>query len=201
MIMANWLMARFLAEHRMPAIFRSQPDPRERLYRGEEGTLFQHWMQRRLLNRFVLGHAPEKHSGLGLNAYVTATSPDPQVLRPGHPAAGAGRARPGGTLHGRGDRSSSSQALEPPMSRVGRLQAGRQRYWLLKYLEQRVGQKAEAIVLVRRRNSYQVLLTDYMLECDLPISRHTSTSSPRTSSRSPSRRSTHAGTSSRSRSG
>jgi len=28
----HWLMARFLAEHRTPAIFRSQPDPRERLY-------------------------------------------------------------------------------------------------------------------------------------------------------------------------
>ena len=52
---------------------------------------------------------------------------------------------------------------------MGRLQAGRQRYWLLKYLEQRVGQKEEAIVLVRRRTSYQILLTDYMLECDLPI--------------------------------
>jgi len=39
----------------------------------------------------------------------------------------------------------------------------------LKYLEQRVGQKAEAIVLVRRRHSYQVLLTDYMLECDLAL--------------------------------
>jgi exoribonuclease-2 len=55
------------------------------------------------------------------------------------------------------------------MGRVGRLQAGRQRYWLLRYLEQRIGQKEEAIVLVRRRHSYQVLLADYMLECDLPI--------------------------------
>jgi exoribonuclease-2 len=56
------------------------------------------------------------------------------------------------------------------MNHVARLQAGRQRYWLLKYLESRVGQKEEAIVLMRRKNSYQVLLTDYMLECDLPIS-------------------------------
>ncbi|MEK6196139.1 MAG: ribonuclease catalytic domain-containing protein, partial [Deltaproteobacteria bacterium] len=34
MIMANWLMAGFLAKHRQPAIFRSQPPPRERLFRN-----------------------------------------------------------------------------------------------------------------------------------------------------------------------
>ncbi|MCU0590962.1 MAG: RNB domain-containing ribonuclease [Desulfobacterales bacterium] len=168
MIMANWLMARFLAEHRMPAVFRSQPDPRERLYRGEEGTLFQHWMQRRLLNRFVLGHTPEKHSGLGLNAYVTATSPirkyfDLVTQRQVRAVLGLEEPYTGEDI----DRI--IQMSEQPMSHVARLQASRQRYWLLKYLEQRVGQKAEAIVLVRRRNGYQVLLTDYMLECDLAI--------------------------------
>jgi len=168
MIMANWLMARFLAEHRMPAVFRSQPEPRERLYRGEDGTLFQHWMQRRLLNRFVLGHTPEKHSGLGLNAYVTATSPIRKyfdLVTQRQVRAVLGLEEPYSTE----DIDAIIQALEPPMSRVTRLQAGRQRYWLLKYLEQRAGQKAEAVVLVRRRNSYQVLLTDYMLDCDLAI--------------------------------
>ena len=168
MIMANWLMARFLAEHRMPAVFRSQPEPRERLYRGGDGTLFQHWMQRRLLNRFVLGHAPEKHSGLGLNAYVTATSPIRKyfdLVTQRQVRAVLGIEDPYSTE----DIDAIIQALESPMSQVARLQTVRQRYWLLKHLEQRVGQKAEAIVLVRRRNGYQVLLTDYMLECDLAI--------------------------------
>jgi len=167
MIMANWLMARFLAEHRMPAVFRSQPDPRERLYQGEEGTLFQHWMQRRLLNRFVLGHAPEKHSGLGLNAYVTATSPIRKyfdLVTQRQVRAVLGLEEP----YTAEEIDLIIQALEQPMSRVGRLQTGRHRYWLLRHLEQRVGQKAEAIVLVRRRSSYQLLLADGMLECDLP---------------------------------
>lgn len=168
MILANWLMARFLAEHRMPAVFRSQPDPRERLYRGEEGTLFQNWMQRRLLNRFVLGHAPEKHSGLGLNAYVTATSPIRKyfdLVTQRQVRAVLGLEAP----YSAEDIDLILQRLEQPMSQAARLQAVRQRYWLLKHLEQRVGQKAEAIVLMRRRCGYQVLLTDYMLECDLAI--------------------------------
>ncbi|UCD31709.1 MAG: RNB domain-containing ribonuclease [Desulfobacterales bacterium] len=58
MIMANWLMAKFLAKHHAPAIYRCQAAPKERLYKGNEGTLFQNWMQRRLLSRFVLSHEP-----------------------------------------------------------------------------------------------------------------------------------------------
>jgi exoribonuclease-2 len=168
MILANWLMARFLSENGMPAIFRSQPEPRERLYRGEDGTLFQHWMQRRLLNRFVLGHAAEKHSGLGLAAYVTATSPIRKyfdLVTQRQVRAVLGLEEP----YSAEDVDGILQDLSMPMSRVGRLQVGRQRYWLLRYLERRIGQKEEAIVLVRRRHSYQVLLADYMLECDLPI--------------------------------
>ena len=62
------------------------------------------------------------------------------------------------------------QLLELPMSNVSRIQFGRHRYWLLKYLEQHIGRKEEAIVLQKRRNNYQILLSAYMTECDLPIS-------------------------------
>ena len=141
----------------MPAIFRSQPEPRERLYRREEGTLFQNWMQRRLLNRFVLGHAAEKHSGLGLDAYVTATSPIRKyfdLVTQRQVRAVFGLENP----YSIAEMDGIMRLLELPMSRVFKLQTGRQRYWLLKYLEDRIGQKEEAMMLVRRRTSYQVLL-------------------------------------------
>ncbi len=168
MILANWLMARFLTAQGLPAVFRSQPDPRERLYRADEGSLFQHWMQRRLVNRFVLGRTAAKHSGLGLDAYVTATSPIRKyfdLVTQRQVRAALGLEAP----YTPGEIDEIIQLLELPMGRVFRLQNGRHRYWLLKHLEQRVGQKLEAIVLVRRRQSYQLLLTDYMLECDLPV--------------------------------
>ena len=57
------------------------------------------------------------------------------------------------------------------MGNVARTQLGRHRYWLLKYLEQHIGRKEEAIVLNKRRNDYQILISAYMTECDLPISR------------------------------
>jgi exoribonuclease-2 len=39
----------------------------------------------------------------------------------------------------------------------------------LKYLENQIGQNEEAIVLHKTRRNYQILLTQYMLECDMPI--------------------------------
>jgi exoribonuclease-2 len=168
MIMANWLMARYLKERGLPAIFRSQPEPRERLYKNNAGTLFQNWMQRRLLNRFILSSKPEWHSGLGLDAYVTATSPirkysDLITQRQIRSALGLEEPITADQI------DQMIQALELPMNNVGRLQYTRHRYWLLKYLENQIGQKEEAVVLQKTRRNYQILLTQYMLECDLPL--------------------------------
>ena len=56
------------------------------------------------------------------------------------------------------------------MSTVSRIQYARNRYWLLKYLEKRSGEKTEAVVLSKLRDSYLILLKEYMLECRLPTS-------------------------------
>jgi exoribonuclease-2 len=169
MILANWLMAKFLAENGLPAIFRSQPDPRERLYKGNEGTLFQNWMQRRYLSRFVLDHKSGKHSGLGLDAYVTATSPIRKyfdLITQRQIRALLDFEQP----YTSDEIDQLIQMLQTPMGNVGRIQQGRHRYWLLKFLEQHIGRKEEAIVLNKRRSHYQILLTEYMIECDLPLS-------------------------------
>ncbi len=169
MIMANWLMAEFLLKHDMPAIFRSQAEPRERLYKGEEGTLFQNWMQRKFLSRFILSPEAENHSGLGLNAYVTATSPIRKcfdLITQRQLRGIFGLEEP----YTKEEIESLIQRLEQPMSYVSKLQFSRHRYWLLKYLERKIREKQEAIVLSRRKDDYQVLLTEYMIECDLPIS-------------------------------
>jgi exoribonuclease-2 len=169
MILANWLNAKYLAEYEMPAIFRSQPAPRQRLYKGDGGTLFQNWMQRRLLSRFVLSPHADKHSGLGLEAYVTATSPIRKyfdLLTQRQIRAVLGFEQPYTT----DEIEDVIHLLELPMGNVARIQYNRHRYWLLKYLEQRIGQKEEAIVLGKRRNDYQILLSEYMIECSLPLS-------------------------------
>ncbi|MBE9529971.1 MAG: RNB domain-containing ribonuclease [Proteobacteria bacterium] len=169
MIMANWLMAKFLAQHNAPAIYRSQTAPRERLYRGTEGSLFQNCMQRRLLSRFVLNPEPEHHSGLGLDAYVTSTSP----IRKYFDLATQRQIRAVLGLEApytMKEIENIIQVLEQPMSCVSKLQFNRHRYWMLKYLEKRIGQKEEAVVLYKKRNTCQILISEYMIECDLPLS-------------------------------
>jgi exoribonuclease-2 len=169
MIMANWLMAKFLAQHNAPAIYRSQTAPRERLYKGTEGSLFQNCMQRRLLSRFVLNPKPEHHSGLGLDAYVTATSP----IRKYFDLATQRQIRAVLGLevpYTIKEITNIIQVLEEPMSCVSKLQFNRHRYWLLKYLEKRIGQKEEAVVLYKKRNIYHIVISEYMIECDLPLS-------------------------------
>ena len=122
-----------------------------------------------MLSRFVLGTEPENHSGLGLNAYVTATSP----IRKYFDLATQRQIR--GVLGLEAPSTSEEidgmiQVLELPMSHVMKLQHNRHRYWLLKYLEKRIGQKEEAVVLYKKRDNYQILITEYMIEKDLSAS-------------------------------
>ena len=168
MIMANWLMGRFLKERNMPAIFRSQPKPKERLYEGMEDSLYRNIMQRRLLNRFALSSKPEQHSGLGLDVYLTATSP----IRKYSDLVTQRQIRAALDLEAAYTRDEIDwiiQSLELPISSIVRLQHRRHRYWIVKYLEKQIGQKFEAIVLMKRRNTFQVLIPEFMLECDLPL--------------------------------
>jgi exoribonuclease-2 len=169
MIMANWLAARFLADNDTPAIFRSQAKPKDRILKNGTGTLFQNWMQRKMLNRFVLRNSPEHHCGLGLDAYVTATSPirkyfDLVTQRQIRAVLGLESVYTAAAI------DEIIEQLAQPMADVGRVQFRRNRYWLLKHLEGRIGEKEEAIVLQRRRNTYSILLKAYMIECTLPQS-------------------------------
>jgi exoribonuclease-2 len=167
MILANELAASLLADRHLSAVFRSQPEPRERLFKPGQGTLFENWMQRKQIHRFVLTNTPEPHSGLGLASYVTATSPIRKysdLVTQRQLRAAAGLERP----YTKDQIDAIITDLAEPMAQVGLIQRKRHRYWLFKYLEDRIGQKTEAIVLAKRRNTYSILLTEYMLECSLP---------------------------------
>jgi exoribonuclease II len=173
MIMANDIAARFLSERQLPAVFRSQPEAREKLFEREEGNLFQNWMQRKQISRFALTSTPEPHAGLGLPAYVTCTSPirkyyDLVTQRQLRAALGLE------TPYTRQEVDFIIASLAEPMGLVGRVQYRRQRYWLLKHLESRIGRKCEATVLNKRRDGHTILLTDYLLECQLSGSENVS---------------------------
>ncbi len=169
MILANSLMAEFLVNNNVTAVFRSQPDPNTRLFKGIETSLFLNCMQRRQLCRAVIGTEPGHHSGLGLKSYVTATSPirryyDLLTQRQIRGILGYE------TPYSDEELEKILQMVEIPMGNTGRIQFQRRRYWLLKYLEAMKGSVFEAIVLDSRRDFYTVLIKDYMLEWKIPAS-------------------------------
>ncbi len=169
MILGNAVTAQFLSKHNMPAIFRSQGEPQKRLYHGLEESLFLNWMQRRYLSRFILSHSAEKHVGLGVDAYVTATSPIRKytdLVTQRQIRAILGLEAP----YSDEEIDHIIARMQSPLACIGRIQRGRHRYWLLKYLENKIGEKTKAIVLLKRKKDYQLLLSEFMIECSLPHS-------------------------------
>ncbi|RLA88054.1 MAG: hypothetical protein DRG58_09085 [Deltaproteobacteria bacterium] len=168
MVLANWLAAQFLAEHGVPAIYRSQPPPREELDRQEPPTLLQLWRNRRRLSRVVLDLEPQPHWGLGLPVYTTISSPirrylDLIIHRQIH-ATLNGHLAP----YSREQLDGVLTLLDPALRRAGQLKTRRLRYWLLKYLSTRVGKKMPALVTERLANRYRLLLSEILLEVELP---------------------------------
>lgn len=169
MIFANSLMAEFLANHNVPAVFRSQAQPSQRLFKGIETALLPNFMQRKHLSRAVIGTTPEIHAGLGVKAYVTATSPIRRyhdLLTQRQIKAILGFGNP----YAKSELDDILQTLSIPMSNAGRVQAQRKRYWLIKYLESMRGNSFDALVLECHRDHYNILIKEFMLEAKLPQS-------------------------------
>ncbi len=168
MIMANWLMAKFLSNNNMPAIFRSQPPPKERLFKRDQGTIFQNWMQRKLLSRAIVSSRPEHHSGLGINAYVTATSPIRKysdLVTQRQIRAVFNYEEP----YSKTEINQIIQKLPYPQSIAAKAQYSRHRYFILKFLEKKSGSTTQAIILDKRKNFHLALLCEYVLECKLSL--------------------------------
>ncbi len=164
MVLANSLAAQFLADQGIAALYRGQPDPREPIKPvGDKGRL-ELWQDRRRLSRVVMDLTPSPHWGLGLPCYTFATSPIRRYLDlvihrqllavvSGHPP-----------IYTPADLEQILTTIEPAMRRAGLLKTRRLRYWLLKHLSTRVGQKLEALVLDSLPHRYRLMLPDILLE-------------------------------------
>jgi exoribonuclease-2 len=164
MVLANSLASQFLAEQGVPAIYRGQPDPREPIDPSPDKSLLELWQDRRRLSRVVMELSPSPHWGLGLPCYTFATSPIRRYLDlvihrqllavvSGHPP-----------FYRPEDLEQILATIDPAMRRAGQLKTRRLRYWLLKYLSGRIGQKLEALVLDKTPHRYRLMLPDILLE-------------------------------------
>jgi len=166
MILANSLAALFLKEREVPAIYRGQMEPREKVTPMEKFDALQAYRLRRIMNRVEVSTRPSRHAGIGAEAYLTLTSPirrfydllvEHQIL---------------GVL--RGTAVMSQEQLEeiitqvgPILSRVGLVEELTEQYWIMRFLEKKIGSTTTAVILDRFPNRHHIHLEEYLLEVDM----------------------------------
>ena len=167
MILYNWLAARFCRDEQIPALFRSQSEPSERLSIDDSGYLYYVFKQRRKLRPLVIDTSPKPHSGLGLDAYTQVTSPIRRYLDI------VMQRQIGNVLMKRGpfyDEKGLDEiriSVETQLKESGRINRNRIRYWVLKFLRQHRGESFPALVLDELKSKYRILLKDFLLIADL----------------------------------
>ncbi|MGD9948236.1 MAG: ribonuclease catalytic domain-containing protein [Desulfobulbus sp.] len=168
MILANGLAAAYLTNHEAPGLFRSQPPPRRRIISGVQNSLTDIAYQRRFLSRGELTSHPKPHSGLGLNSYTTITSPIRRFLDL------AMQHQLSHMIHGRGILFSGEECktftgvIQQKLGRANALRQQRHRYWILRYLAAKEGQRLNGLVVGIGPKRVNLLLCDCLFDVDLP---------------------------------
>ncbi len=167
MILANYLAAQFFRDNKIPALYRKQGCPRESVAIDAAPSLFQLVRQRKMLNRVEVGLEPGMHAGLGLDVYTTITSPLRKyydLVMQRQLVSVLSETAP---VYGENDLRNIAAAGEQRLATAALIEQERQRYWLLKYLENKTGTRFAAIVIDKRPRGYRILMNDYMLETHL----------------------------------
>ncbi len=168
MVLANRLAASYIADRGIPGLFRAQEEPFKRFVQNADASLFLNLKQRKFLKpaRILTSAAP--HSGVGTQAYTTATSPIRRffdlVMQTQLVSVLSTRA---GRFSDR-DLKEFIAEITTGQSRAGLVWRMRQRYWLLKYLEAKKDEPVEVLVLENSPRKLVVVLTDCLMESVMP---------------------------------
>ncbi|MCL2789183.1 MAG: RNB domain-containing ribonuclease [Desulfobulbus sp.] len=168
MILANGLAAAYLAAREAPGLFRSQPPPRKRIITGVQNSLADIAHQRRYLARGELTSHPKPHSGLGLNSYTTVTSPIRRFLDLAMQHQLSHMLRGHGILFSSEECKTFTGTILQKLARVNAIQQQRHRYWILRYLVPKEGQRVNALVVGAGPKRVNLLLCDCLFDVDLP---------------------------------
>ena len=150
MVLCNSLLASFCSEHDIPAAYRCQTAPDlSDLGAGlppgvdiDDGPLRQYLMMRRFAPADTRT-APAPHGGLGVPAYIQATSPlrrYPDMVMQRQIAHYLSTGEP---LYSVEDITSVAGRADVQLRAMGKLEEERRRYWLLKFFKLRMARAAE----------------------------------------------------------
>ena len=167
MILYNWLAARFCRDNQIPILFRTQPEPGERLSLEETGYIYYVFQQRRKLSPLQINTSPGPHSGIGLDLYTHVTSPLRRYLdlviqrQIGSFIVGD---KP---VYDEKKLEEIRVFVEPVIRNLEMAKRKRLRYWVLKFLSQNQGEKYRAIILDELKSKYRIVLSDFFLVTEI----------------------------------
>jgi exoribonuclease-2 len=167
-ILANNLVGRFLDQEGVPGLYRTQAEPREPIEEGAPDDLFLHFKQRRLLNPVEIVTKPGRHSSLGVEHYTHATSPIRRYLDLVMQRQLAAVLAGGKPAYNERELEEVAMQVQPNVRRAMRVRQARQRYWLLKWLDEHKEEKQPALVMEYQTRRWQLLLTDVMMLTAIP---------------------------------
>lgn len=140
MVLANSIMADFAATHRLPVLFRGQERPEEvpaeQRSDAPEGPA-KDFSVRTKLKKSTVTFEPQYHSGLGLNAYIQATSPIRRYLDLCHQRQFISYFRSARPWVTRAELEEIFQVVEVSLQAATAASRETRRFWLMRYLEKR----------------------------------------------------------------
>jgi len=176
MVLANYCASRIFTKTAFPVLYRKQNQPVQNSDPGPDPSLFDLFSLRKNFGRVDIGTDPESHRGLGLDSYVTLTSPLRKYLDLVTQRQMRECLNNESPVYNKKALESLAEAMQPVLTRAAVAEQERKRYWLLKILEKRKEQPLEALVLDKRPRGYALLLTDYYLDVHLRASQNTALS-------------------------
>jgi exoribonuclease-2 len=169
MVLGNTLAASYVADREVPGLFRGQDSPHKRLYEGYNRDLLLNFRQRRFLRPAKITTRAQPHSCVGVMQYTTMTSPIRRFLDLVMQLQLMSMARGRGAVFQEHELNGLLADITRVQSRANLVRRLRYRYWLLRYLEPLVGTRVDAMVIDRGKRQISVLLTDLLMEAELPL--------------------------------
>jgi len=163
------LAARFAAETGVPILYRGQEPPQERLSFDGSQYIYYVFQQRRKIRPLSIDTAPQPHSGIGVDAYTNATSPlrrymDLLVQR--QILSGFTSKKP---VYAEPRIKEMGIAVQQTLKDIAVMKRNQIRYWVLRYLAERIGERFPALVFQKLRSKYLVILMDLLFVAELPL--------------------------------
>ena len=140
MVLANSLMAEFAHKHKLPVIFRGQERPdagaAQALVGVPEGPA-KDFTARTKLKKSTMSFEPHHHAGLGLDAYIQATSPIRRYMDLCHQRQFLSFFKREKPWISKGEFEPLASEVEVHLNAATLASRETRKYWLLRYLEQR----------------------------------------------------------------